>query len=53
MKEAYLWDIFINEVRRGRGYGKEAMRELRNPSGTWELRAHGEAIEIVITPPRD
>ena len=28
MREAYLWNIFIDEVRRGRGYGKEAMREL-------------------------
>ena len=28
MREAYLWDIFIDENRRGMGYGKEAMREL-------------------------
>ena len=28
MREAYLWDIFINEDRRGRGYGKETMSEL-------------------------
>ena len=28
MREAYLWDIFIDEDQRGRGYGKEAMREL-------------------------
>ena len=30
MREAYLWDIFINEDRRGKGYGKEAMKELVN-----------------------
>ncbi len=28
MKGAYLWDIFINEDQRGKGYGKETMREL-------------------------
>ena len=28
MREAYLWDIFIDENRRGRGYGKKAMSEL-------------------------
>ena len=28
MREAYLRDIFINEDRRGMGYGKEAMRVL-------------------------
>ena len=28
MKEAYPWGILINENQRGRGYGKEAMREL-------------------------
>jgi GNAT superfamily N-acetyltransferase len=27
-REAYLWDIFIDEDQRGRGYGKEAMMEL-------------------------
>ena len=26
MREAYLQDIFIDEDRRGRGYGKETMR---------------------------
>ena len=30
MKETYLWDIFINEDRRGKGYGEEAMKELVN-----------------------
>ena len=28
MKEAYLWDILIDENQRGKGYGNEAMREL-------------------------
>jgi RimJ/RimL family protein N-acetyltransferase len=28
MKEAYLWDILIDENQWGKGYGKEAMREL-------------------------
>ena len=28
MREAYLWDIFIDEDRRGMGYGKETMSEL-------------------------
>lgn len=28
VKEAYLWDIFIKEDKRGRGYGEEAMKEL-------------------------
>ena len=28
MREAYLWDIIVNKDQRGKGYGKEAMREL-------------------------
>ena len=28
MREAYLWDILIDENQRGKGYGKEAMRKL-------------------------
>jgi ribosomal protein S18 acetylase RimI-like enzyme len=30
MREAYLWDIIVNEDQRGRGYGKGGMKELLN-----------------------
>lgn len=29
IREAYLWDIFLGEDERGKGYGKQAMTELQ------------------------